>query len=55
MLANLRIYPIIIFVIGGVAHLGERLTGSQKVVGSSPIVSTNIKIPIRVKTAINID
>lgn len=28
---------------GGVAHLGERLNGIQKVVGSIPIVSTNKK------------
>lgn len=27
-------------VCGGVAQLGERLTGSQKVMGSSPTVST---------------
>lgn len=30
---------------GGLAQLGERLAGSQKVVGSIPIVSTNIKHP----------
>lgn len=28
---------------GGLAQLGERLAGSQKVVGSIPIVSTNTK------------
>ena len=28
--------------IGGVAHLGERLNGIQEVVGSIPIVSTNL-------------
>ena len=28
---------------GGVAQLGERLTGSQKVMGSSPTVSTKFK------------
>ncbi len=28
---------------GGVAQLGERLTGSKEVVGSSPIVSIKIK------------
>ena len=27
---------------GAVAQLGERLTGSQKVVGSNPISSTNL-------------
>ena len=27
---------------GGVAHLGERLNGIQEVVGSIPIVSTNV-------------
>lgn len=30
---------------GGLAQLGERLAGSQKVVGSIPIVSTNTKYP----------
>ena len=27
---------------GGVAHLGERLTGSQEVKGSIPFISTKI-------------
>lgn len=30
---------------GGLAQLGERLAGSQKVVGSIPIVSTNLIYP----------
>ena len=32
-----------IHTFGGVAQLGERLTGSQKVMGSSPTVSTILK------------
>ncbi len=32
---------------GGVAHLGERLNGIQEVVGSSPIISTNLKWPAK--------
>lgn len=27
-------------VYGGIAQMGERLTGSQKVMGSSPVIST---------------
>lgn len=33
----------IINAFGGVAHLGERLNGIQKVVGSIPIISTTKK------------
>ncbi len=29
-------------IYGGVAHLGERLTGSQEVKGSIPFISTTI-------------
>ncbi len=29
-------------IYGGVAHLGERLTGSQEVRGSIPLISTTI-------------
>ena len=32
-------------VFGGVAHLGERLNGIQKVVGSIPIISTSGRAP----------
>ena len=38
-LKNLYLY-VNIHTLGGVAQLGERLTGSQKVMGSSPTVST---------------
>ena len=31
---------------GGVAHLGERLNGIQKVVGSIPIISTSGKVQV---------
>jgi hypothetical protein len=33
--------------VGGVAHLGERLTGSQEVKGSIPFISTKLKKLIR--------
>ena len=31
-----------LFFFGGIAQLGERLTGSQEVRGSSPLISTMI-------------
>ena len=31
---------IIVTVLGGIAQLGECLTGSQEVTGSSPVIST---------------
>ncbi len=34
-----RVFPALIF--GGLAQLGERLAGSQKVRGSSPLSSTS--------------
>ena len=36
---------LIIETHGGLAQLGERLAGSQKVVGSSPIVSILLYLP----------
>ena len=38
-----RKYTNISIVLGGVAQLGERLTGSQEVRGSIPLVSTKFR------------
>lgn len=37
---SVRIERDVCLVIGGLAQLGERLAGSQKVMGSSPLSST---------------
>ena len=43
ILKNQNLY-VNIHTFGGVAQLGERLTGSQKVMGSSPTVSTKKEV-----------
>ena len=50
LLASAGEFPYSISSHGGVAQLGERLTGSQEVRGSIPLVSTivNAKPPYRV-------
>ena len=37
---------ILCFMNGALAQLGERLTGSQEVRGSTPLISTNTKLPL---------
>ncbi len=43
-------HPAGIVQYGGVAQLGERLTGSQKVIGSTPTVSTKKSEVIKPRT-----
>ena len=41
---------MLVLSLGGIAQLGERLNGIQKVSGSIPLISTNIFNPPHLKT-----
>ena len=57
VLASPSEFPYSTFLHGGVAQLGERLTGSQEVRGSIPLVSTRAlnKAPTQVGAFFHID
>ena len=48
-LASNVLFPYSTFTHGGVAQLGERLTGSQEVRGSIPLVSTSDSLRIQLR------